>query len=287
LTFTGSNTYTGGTNISNTVSNVSGEIAGSVAVSYAQNFTGAVQLGASGTVGTLGAGDVVNNGVLLFNRTDTLALPNNISGSGLVVQTGSGETQLGGALTQTGGTRVLAGTLQVGNGATAGSVSGDIVNNSTVKYNRTDDQTVTSAISGTGALTKAGSNTLTLTSAQTYSGATAISAGQLIFQNNTRPTSTTFTGVGKLGIEPTLNGTFATALSTSTYSFASTLTGLSLGATSSTSALTVNSDLTIAGPISLYGAGVNINNNVQSTAAGATVLAKSTGNITLEAALPS
>jgi fibronectin-binding autotransporter adhesin len=69
----------------------------------------------------------------------------------VVIQNGTGETQIGGALTHTGGTQVVAGTLQVGNGATAGSVSGDIVNTSTVKYNRTDDQTVTSVISGTGA----------------------------------------------------------------------------------------------------------------------------------------
>jgi len=283
-TFTGNNTYLGGTNITNVVKNARSEFGtASVNISYDQNYLGTVQVGSPLSGGALGTGSVADAGVLLLSTAGTLALPNSISGTGLVIQNGTGETQIAGALTHTGGTQVIAGTLQVGNGATAGSVSGDIVNNSTVKYNRTDDQTVTSVISGTGTLTKAGSNTLTLTSTQTYSGATAISAGQLIFQNNTRPTSTTFTGAGKLGIEPTLNGTFATALSTSTYSFANTLTGLSLGAASSTSVLTVDSDLTIAGPVSLYGTGVVINNNIDTRtgSSAGSLLVKSKADISL------
>jgi fibronectin-binding autotransporter adhesin len=188
VNFTGANTYAGTTTLSNTVANIANTQA--LGTSYAdQTVIAALQVGNGATIGTLGTGDVTNNGVLMFNRSNTWALTNNVSGTGAVMQTGIGETQLSGALTHTGGTRVVAGTLQVGNAATSGTLGGDIANLATVKFNRTDQQTLTNVVSGTGILIKENSNTLTLTNAQTYVGSTTVAAGHLVFQNNTSPST--------------------------------------------------------------------------------------------------
>src|SRR5579864_220513 len=61
-------------------------------------------------------GDVANNGVLAFNRSDAFSLAGVISGVGAVQQIGSGTTLLTRANTFAGATTVLAGTLQAGAG---------------------------------------------------------------------------------------------------------------------------------------------------------------------------
>ena len=60
-----------------------------------------------------------------------------------------------------------------------GSGTGNIVNNGTFTYNSTTDQTFTGVVSGSGALIKDNSSTLTLSGANTFSGTTTISAGTL------------------------------------------------------------------------------------------------------------
>ncbi len=158
LTLAGNNTYSGGTTIS----------------------IGTLQIGNGGTTGSLGAGDVVNNGQLVFNRSNTLIVSNFISGTGSLTQAGSGTTVLAADNTYSGGTTISAGTLQIGNGGTTGSLgSGDIVDNGTLAFNRTDTVTLDNNISGTGNLRQSGAGTLVLTGSNTYSGTTTISAGTL------------------------------------------------------------------------------------------------------------
>ena len=82
--FTGDNGYFGGTNIS-------------------QGAT--LQLGNGGMSGSI-IGNVADGGTLSFNRSDTVAFPGLISGTGTVKQIGSGTTILSGANTYTGGTTV-------------------------------------------------------------------------------------------------------------------------------------------------------------------------------------
>jgi autotransporter-associated beta strand protein len=98
LTLSRANIYTGGTTISGAT----------------------LQVGAGGTSGTVGSGNVTNNGQLVFNRSDNVTFTNPISGGGSVVQNGSGTLTLTAANTYTGSTTVSNGTLVVS------SVGGDM-----------------------------------------------------------------------------------------------------------------------------------------------------------------
>ncbi|MEJ1968778.1 MAG: autotransporter-associated beta strand repeat-containing protein [Rhizomicrobium sp.] len=157
---TGANTYAGGTTIS----------------------AGTLQLGAGGTSGSI-AGAVNDNGVLAFDRSDTVTFGGVISGTGSVKQIGAGTTILTAADTYTGGTTIASGTLQLGNGGTGGSVAGAIVDNGTLKADRSDSFAIAGAISGSGALVQAGSGTTILTALNSYSGGTTIASGTLQLGN--------------------------------------------------------------------------------------------------------
>ena len=161
-TLTGNNTYAGTTTIN----------------------AGTLQVGAGGTTGTLGTGNVVDNGTLTFNRSDALTVSNVISGSGDLVKTGAGATTLTGNNTYAGTTTIDAGTLQVGAGGTTGTLgTGDVVDNGTLTFNRSNALTVSNVISGSGNLVQAGGGGTTLTGANTYAGATAVNAGALAITN--------------------------------------------------------------------------------------------------------
>jgi len=155
---TGENTYTGGTTIS----------------------AGTLQLGDGGTSGSI-LGDVATTGgTLAFNRSDDHTYDGVVSGTGSVEQAGSGTTRLTGAHTHTGGTTITGGILQLGDGGTTGSVSGDIVNDATLALNRSNFVILGNLISGTGDLLHNGSGTTILTAANTFSGATTITGGQIV-----------------------------------------------------------------------------------------------------------
>ena len=156
----GNSTYTGGTFIN----------------------AGALQLGNGGTTGSI-IGNVVNNGALIFNRSDTATFGGVISGRGNVQQNGTGTTVLTAGNTYTGGTNINAGTLQLGNGGTTGSIVGNVLNNGTLAFNRSDSVIFNGLISGTGAVAQLGSGTLALPNSNPYGGGTIISAGTILTQN--------------------------------------------------------------------------------------------------------
>ncbi|MGJ7509790.1 autotransporter outer membrane beta-barrel domain-containing protein [Variovorax sp. GT1P44] len=112
-----------------------------------------LQMGNGGTTGSI-TSNVANDGTLVFDRSDVLTYDGLISGTGHVVQQGTGTLILQGASSFSGGTTVNAGTLVVGDagsrdaalggggtvlvnpGATLGgygSVTGDVVNNGVLK----------------------------------------------------------------------------------------------------------------------------------------------------------
>lgn len=82
-----------------------------------------------------------------------------------------------------GGTFIQDGTVQVGNGGTAGVLgAGDVTNYGTLAFNRSDPITVVHNILGTGAVTQMGPGELNFTSnVSTYSGPTNLNGGTLAF----------------------------------------------------------------------------------------------------------
>ncbi|ECS2631333.1 fibronectin-binding autotransporter adhesin ShdA, partial [Salmonella enterica subsp. enterica] len=131
LTFSGSNTYTGGTTIND----------GTLVAT---------------SVEALGSGDVTNDAVLALNTGGDFA--NNIGGTGSVVKSGDETLTLSGSNTYTGGTLISSGTLVANDVNALGT--GDVTDNATLMLNTGGD--FINNIGGTGRVEKSGDDTLTL-----------------------------------------------------------------------------------------------------------------------------
>ncbi len=140
---------------------------------------GTLQIGNGGTTGSL-VGNIANQGALVFNRSDDVTYGAVISGSGTFTKQGAGTVALTGASTYTGLTTINEGTLQLGDGGATGSITGDVVNNATLAFNRTGDFTYAGAISGTGQVVNRGAGRVTLTGDNAYSGGTTFAAGTVM-----------------------------------------------------------------------------------------------------------
>ncbi len=170
---------------------------------------GTLQLGTGGSTGAI-VGDVTNNGIaLVFNRSNELVLAGAISGSGSVQQIGTGTTVLLGQSSYTGGTSISAGTLQLGNGGTTGSIVGDVTNNGALVFNRSNELSLAGAISGSGTLSQVGTGTTTLSgNGAAFSGGVAVTNGSLRVNGllgNSASTMTVSNG-GRLGGVGTFGG---------------------------------------------------------------------------------
>ena len=133
---------------------------------------GILQLGSGGTSGSV-TGNIVNNANVTFNRSDAHTYSGVMSGTGCYEI--SFEHSVDGDNTYTGDTTVSAGTLQIGAGGSTGSVTGNIVNNANVTFNRSDALNYAGVISGTGL----DGGTFRLTNDNTYTGATILNSGEL------------------------------------------------------------------------------------------------------------
>ena len=153
LVMTGENTYSGGTTIASGA---------------------ALQIGAGGTAGSI-IGSVINDGALIFNRSNAQTFAGAMSGTGSLIKVGEGTLTLSGKNIYSGGTIVAAGTLT----SDATSLQGTIVNNGSVQFAQGAAGTYAGAMSGTGSLTKSGAGTLTLSGNNTYSGGTTVASGTL------------------------------------------------------------------------------------------------------------
>lgn len=113
-----------------------------------------------------------------------------ISSPGSLVKSGTGVLQLTGTNTYNGVTTISAGTLQLGNGGTTGSVaSTTITNNGILNINRSNAVTLAAAIGGSGAFNQIGAGTTTLSGTNGFSGATTVSSGGLQLDYGTNNTS--------------------------------------------------------------------------------------------------
>ncbi|TGT80744.1 autotransporter-associated beta strand repeat-containing protein, partial [Mesorhizobium sp. M5C.F.Ca.ET.164.01.1.1] len=85
-------------------------------------------------------------------------------------KTGAGTWALTADNTATQAWTISQGTLQIGNGGTTGSILGNVTNNATLAFDRSDTYTYAGVISGSGAVSQIGTGTTITTGANTYSG---------------------------------------------------------------------------------------------------------------------
>ena len=102
------------------------------------------------------------------------------SAGGIVQILGDGSGYSGNWYINGTGDSVPGAILQVGNGGASGSLGpGRVTNNSALWFNRADGFAVNNPISGPGAVVMAGPGVATLSAANSYTGATTVSAGTL------------------------------------------------------------------------------------------------------------
>ncbi|WP_421591349.1 autotransporter outer membrane beta-barrel domain-containing protein [Shinella sp. M27] len=210
---TADNSYTGGTTIT----------------------AGTLQLGDGGTTGGI-LGDVANDGVLAFNRSDNVIFSGLISGNGGIEQAGTGKTTLTADNTFEGNTKIATGTLQLGDGGTTGSVAGDVANDGTLVFDRSNTVVFDGVISGSGIMVKNGAGVLELTANNSYGGATTVNTGKLLVNGDQSAATglTTVNSGATLGGSGTLGGDVTIA------------DGAILAPGNSPGTLTVNGNLSLA-----------------------------------------
>ena len=202
-------------------------------------LSGTVQIGNGGASGSLGTSTaaIADAGGLAFNLSSSLNVTSAITGVGTVSMAGTGIVTLSGTNTYSGNTTINGGTIQCGTGDSAAISSGKLVfagstavldvngNNvtlstisgttgkidnvvaggtPTVTINSGVAQSFSGAIinsTGSLALVKAGSGTLSLNGSNSYSGGTTISAGFILVQNSSALGTSTVTVGSVNGLE--------------------------------------------------------------------------------------
>lgn len=186
LTLTGIETYTGATAVTSGILKIGDgvtpgtSIAASNSVLVSNNSLLAINLKSGEAFGN----SVTDNGVIEAISAGINTLSGILGGSGRLLQSGAGTTILTGGNSY-GTTTISAGTLQVGNGGTAGTLgTGAVTDNASLTFNRSDTLTVANAISGSGNLNQVGVGTTILTGGNSYTGLTSINKGTLSLGNS-------------------------------------------------------------------------------------------------------
>lgn len=206
VTLSGVNTHTGGTTINsgtvklagdgtlgaaNNTTNLNGgmlNLGGTSQVQYALVQSGGVLANGSIAVvdytmsgGLVGADATINaagNFVLSEGQIN-----GSLTGNGSLSKIGTGTVILAGSNDYTGGTAINGGTLQVGDGGTTGSITGNVTNNGALVFDRSDTIEFAGQISGAGSVSHVGTGTVVLTGDSDYAGGTSIGSGTLRLGN--------------------------------------------------------------------------------------------------------
>jgi autotransporter-associated beta strand protein len=131
-----------------------------------------IQVGNGGTTGSVSVDNVTDNGTLVFDRSDSVAAGNLISGTGFVIQEGSGTLTLGDTNFYTGDTVLSNGTLIVSGQSSPNGVS----------------ETGNLDIDGTSLATTFVSGSTTQVFSNTITGTMNINGGSLAIVLNKVPT---------------------------------------------------------------------------------------------------
>ncbi|WP_178119528.1 Ig-like domain-containing protein [Pseudomonas sp. SCB32] len=236
MTLTGNNLFTGAVSVSAgglTLNRVGGALSDSASVTVASGAT--LTISADEAIDSLfGAGTVALGGQSLMVGVNGASsnFSGSITGSGALVQDGTGTLTLSGANSSQGwATRVYDGTLAIANAGNIGtgaielnggtlSISNDMTLANTITLSGAGGTLsvaagkavgLSASNTGTGGLTKAGSGTLTLSGSNNYLGTTTVSAGTLSVTGSTASATTvasgaTLAGSGTLGGNVTVQG---------------------------------------------------------------------------------
>ncbi|WP_211467027.1 autotransporter family protein [Collimonas silvisoli] len=218
----------------------------------------------SGTGSASLPGNITNFSSLIKNDSGTWTLTTPITGVTIAeVQQGTLALAANNSAYTGKMTVDAAGTLQLGNGGTIGSIAGDVANNGALVFNRSDNVTFAGVISGTGSVTQAGAGMTVLNADNPYTGGTIVAAGILAVGdashanaalsgggNTTVSSGAVLGGYGGVTGSVTNNGTVAVA------------NALSPFAGSGNGAFTINGTLVNTGLVQIGGQGVGNRLNV-------------------------
>jgi fibronectin-binding autotransporter adhesin len=123
----------------------------------------------------------VNNPTVNYTLADATGTgAGKISGAAAIVKSGAGMLTLNTINNNAGPLTINAGTVQVGDGGSNGALgTGNVTNNGALVFRQIDARQVSGLLAGSGSLEQAGSSTLTLAGATTYTGPTTVSSGTL------------------------------------------------------------------------------------------------------------
>lgn len=123
----------------------------------------------------------LGNAALTVSSNASFIFAGKITGDGptggTLIKAGNGTFTYTGNGTFTGPTKIQAGAFSIGSGQTSGVISGEIINDSLLIFNRADFIHFAQPISGLGDLSHVSSGTVRLSGALSYSGKTAVSGG--------------------------------------------------------------------------------------------------------------
>lgn len=211
--------HTGGTTISNGGLKLTGLLQGDVRT----EGNGFFELGAGGTEGSF-AGNIVNDGRFIFNRSDNYDFLGGFSGSGILDKLGGGTLTFMGDYAFQGITNIMGGAVRIGGAIDPGTqfdlgaggtlditgrdqtiagLEGEegstvVIGGSELTVNQAGNSAFGGNITGDGSLVKDGDGTLNLTGNSSYTGPTSVNGGTLAVNGSIVSPVTVNTG-GTLG----------------------------------------------------------------------------------------